>query len=196
MQAALNGMPHSAYCCCGSQEEFAATCEAFATIGLSADGQEQFFRVVAVILHLGNITFRPEGSENDDEDDDNDARIADETHLHNAAELMGVEASALSFSLLNRRIVTGGTTIVKPLDVPSAEACRDALSKAVYAKLFDTLIRIINVSLSSNGSVDDLMSAARARPGRRSNACGSRFSAGNLFMGILDIFGFENLART
>jgi len=65
----------------------------------------------------------------------------------------------------------GKEVITNPLKQEEAENARDALSKHVYAKLFNWLVKRVNQSIS-----------------KKMNAKQSR----NLkFIGLLDIFGFE-----
>ncbi|XP_057734387.1 myosin-12-like [Arachis stenosperma] len=99
---------------------------------------DAIFRVVAAILHLGNIDF-VKGTEVDS------SKLKDEKplfHLRTAAELFMCDEKALEDSLCKRVIVTPDGNITKPLDPDSASLSRDALSKMVYSKL--TVINILN----------------------------------------------------
>ncbi|XP_028085974.1 myosin-12-like [Camellia sinensis] len=98
-----------------------------------ARNEDAIFRVVAAILHLGNIDF-VQGNETDS------SKLKDEKahyHLQTTAELLMCDEKALEDSLCKRVIVTPDGNITKPLDLASAVTSRDALAKTIYSKLFD-----------------------------------------------------------
>ncbi|KAL2582061.1 hypothetical protein AAZV13_15G220400 [Glycine max] len=132
-------------------------------VGISQEEQDAIFRVVAAILHLGNIDF-VKGKEVDSSKLKDDKSLF---HLRTAAELFMCDAKALEDSLCERVIVTPDGNITKPLDPDAAALSRDALAKTVYSKLFDWLVDKINSSI-----------------GQDSNAVS--------IIGVLDIYGFES----
>ncbi|KAK4285594.1 hypothetical protein QN277_002273 [Acacia crassicarpa] len=132
-------------------------------VGISQDEQDAIFRVVAAILHLGNIDFI-KGKEIDS------SKLKDEKskfHLHTAAELLICDEKALEDSLCKRVIVTPDGNITKPLDPDSAALSRDALAKTVYSRLFDWIVDKINCSIGQDPNATSLI-------------------------GVLDIYGFES----
>lgn len=144
-------------------KEYIATRKAMDIVGISADEQDGIFRVVAAILHLGNIEFA-KGKEIDS------SMPKDEQswfHLRTAAELLMCDAKGLEDSLCKRVIVTRDETITKWLDPEAATVSRDALAKIVYSRLFDWLVDKINSSIGQDPS--------------------SKF-----LIGVLDIYGFES----
>lgn len=144
-------------------KEYIATRKAMDVVGINADEQDAIFRVVAAILHLGNVEF-VKGQEIDS------SMPKDEKswfHLRTAAELFMCDAKALEDSLCKRVIVTRDETITKSLDPESAAVSRDALAKTVYARLFDWLVDKINSSIGQDPE--------------------SKF-----LIGVLDIYGFES----
>ncbi|KAL3850022.1 hypothetical protein ACJIZ3_011904 [Penstemon smallii] len=121
----LNGVDES--------KEYLATRKAMDTVGISSEDQDAIFRVIAAILHLGNIEF-VKGKEFDS------SMPKDEKswfHLRAAAELFMCDEKSLVDSLCKRVIVTRDETITKELDPEAATASRDALAKTVYSRLFD-----------------------------------------------------------
>lgn len=121
--------------------------------------QEAIFRVVAAILHLGNIDFA-KGKEIDS------SVIKDEKsrfHLNMTAELLRFlpfgcldtdldnynhflftnqvmyrcDAQSLEDALIKRVMVTPEEVITRTLDPVNAVASRDALAKTIYSRLFD-----------------------------------------------------------
>ncbi|OIW03133.1 hypothetical protein TanjilG_11770 [Lupinus angustifolius] len=143
-------------------EEYVNTRRAMDVVGISNEDQEAIFRVLAAILHLGNIEFSP-GKEHDS------SVIKDEKsrfHMQMAANLFMCDVDLLLATLCTRSIQTREGSIVKALDCNAAVAGRDVLAKTVYARLFDWLVDKINRSV-----------------GQDTNS--------QMQIGVLDIYGFE-----
>ncbi|KAG4184940.1 hypothetical protein ERO13_A09G201100v2 [Gossypium hirsutum] len=121
-----------------SCKEYLLTKRAMDVVGISQGEQDGIFRVVAAILHLGNIEFK-KGQEIDSaEPKDDKSRF----HLKTAAELLMCNEKALEDSLCKRVMVTRDESITKSLDPVSAALSRDALAKLLVDK--------INVSISQD----------------------------------------------
>ncbi|XP_020237959.1 myosin-12 [Cajanus cajan] len=144
-------------------KEYLETRNAMDIVGISQEEQDAIFRVVAAILHLGNIDF-VKGKEVDSSKLKDDKSLF---HLRTAAELFMCDEKSLEDSLCKRVIVTPDGNITKPLDPDSAALSRDALAKTVYSRLFDWIVDKINSSI-----------------GQDSNAVS--------IIGVLDIYGFES----
>ncbi|KAM1122422.1 hypothetical protein ACFX2I_003979 [Malus domestica] len=144
-------------------EEYIATRKAMEVVGISSEEQDAIFRVVAAILHLGNIEFA-KGKEMDSSMPKDDKSWF---HLKTAAQLFMCDVKALEDSLCKRIIVTRDETITKWLDPEAAAVSRDALAKVVYSRLFDWLVDKINNSIGQDPD--------------------SKF-----LIGVLDIYGFES----
>ncbi|CAA7401257.1 unnamed protein product [Spirodela intermedia] len=145
-----------------STAEYLRTRRAMDVVGISSSDQEAIFRILAAILHLGNIEFSP-GQEHDS------SIIKDEKskyHLLETANLFRCNPNLLLGTLCTRSIQTNEGIIVKTLDCEAAAASRDALAKTVYARLFDWLVENINKSV-----------------GQDKNS--------KIQIGVLDIYGFE-----
>ncbi|XVF32292.1 hypothetical protein REPUB_Repub17cG0069500 [Reevesia pubescens] len=144
-------------------KEYIATRRAMDVVGIGADEQDAIFRVVAAILHLGNIEFA-KGKEMDSSVPKDEKSWF---HLRTAAELFMCDEKLLEDSLCKRVIVTRDETITKWLDPESAAISRDALAKTVYSRLFDWIVDKINSSIGQDPD--------------------SKF-----LIGVLDIYGFES----
>ncbi|KAL4399250.1 Myosin type-2 heavy chain 1 [Malassezia pachydermatis] len=119
--------------------EFRATVNAFLTIGVSEERQEQIFTLLAALLHLGNVAVTATR---------NDAQISpDDTSLQRAAGFLGVDAGELRKWTLKRQIQLRGEKIVSNLNQVQATAVRDAVAKYVYTCLFDWLVAEMNKTL-------------------------------------------------
>ncbi|XP_070336876.1 unconventional myosin-VI isoform X6 [Odocoileus virginianus] len=146
--------------------DFIRMCTAMKKIGLDDEEKLDLFRVVAGVLHLGNIDFEEAGSTSGGCNLKNKSTQS----LEYCAELLGLDQDDLRVSLTTRVMLTtaGGTkgTVIKvPLKVEQANNARDALAKTVYSHLFD---RVVN----------------------RVNQC-FPFETSSYFIGVLDIAGFE-----
>ncbi|XP_042385114.1 myosin-11-like isoform X1 [Zingiber officinale] len=143
--------------------EYLATRRAMDIVGISAQEQDAIFRVVAAILHLGNINFA-KGQEIDSSvPKDDKAKF----HLKMAAELLMCDAEGLQDALCKRMMITPEEVIKRPLDPQSAAVSRDGLAKTIYSRLFDWIVDKINVSIGQD-------------------------QASKSLIGVLDIYGFES----
>ncbi|OMP07676.1 hypothetical protein COLO4_07144 [Corchorus olitorius] len=114
-------------------KEYLVTRTAMDVVGISQAEQDAIFRVVAAILHLGNVEFAKGQDSDAAEPKDDKSRF----HLKTAAELFMCDEKSLEDSLCKRVIVTRDESITKSLDPDTAALSRDALAKIVYSKLFD-----------------------------------------------------------
>ncbi|XP_049982311.1 unconventional myosin-VI isoform X1 [Alexandromys fortis] len=146
--------------------DFIRMCTAMKKIGLDDEEKLDLFRVVAGVLHLGNIDFEEAGSTSGGCNLKNKSAPS----LEYCAELLGLDQDDLRVSLTTRVMLTtaGGTkgTVIKvPLKVEQANNARDALAKTVYSHLFDHVVNRVNQCFP--------------------------FETSSYFIGVLDIAGFE-----
>ncbi|XP_070589187.1 unconventional myosin-VI isoform X4 [Erythrolamprus reginae] len=146
--------------------DFNRMCTAMKKIGLNDEEKLDLFRVVAGVLHLGNIDFEEAGSTSGGCTLKNKSAQS----LEYCAKLLGLDQDDLRVSLTTRVMLTtaGGTkgTVIKvPLKVEQANNARDALAKTVYSHLFDHVVNRVNQCFP--------------------------FETSSFFIGVLDIAGFE-----
>uniref|UniRef100_A0A0R0EEF5 Myosin motor domain-containing protein n=1 Tax=Glycine max TaxID=3847 RepID=A0A0R0EEF5_SOYBN len=134
-------------------------------VGINSDEQDAIFRIVAAVLHLGNIEFVKGGEDETDSSQPKDEKS--HFHLKIAAELLMCDEKSLEDSFCKRVMVTRGDTITKSLDPNAAALSRDALAKIVYSRLFDWIVDKINNSIGQDPDSTNLI-------------------------GVLDIYGFES----
>ncbi|KAK1426784.1 hypothetical protein QVD17_15464 [Tagetes erecta] len=143
--------------------DYLATRRAMDVVGMSQQEQDAIFRVVASILHLGNLEFS-KGEEIDS------AILKDDKskfHLQMTAELLMCDLHALEDALLRRVMVTPEEVIKRRLNPKGATISRDSLAKTLYSRLFDWLVDKINMSIGQDSKSNSLIS-------------------------VLDIYGFES----
>ncbi|KAG8203154.1 MYO5, partial [Candida africana] len=145
-------------------KDFQDTLNAMKIIGLTQQEQDNIFRMLALILWIGNISFV--------EDENGNAAIRDDSVTNFAAYLLDVNPEILKKAIIEKTIETShgmrrGSTYHSPLNIVQATAVRDALAKGIYNNLFEWIVERVNISLA-----------------------GSQQQSSKS-IGILDIYGFE-----
>jgi len=156
-----------------SANSFNHTLEAFEAIGIRGVERDEIFRVLAAVLHLGNLQIASDGT-----GPNADAMLSegDRTAIV-CSRMLGCTPGALINALVMRNIQVGsvggsaGGAEVYTVSVTQqqAEDARNAMARVLYGSLFDALVLRINKSLGFNAGVK---------------------LAGTI--SILDIFGFEH----
>lgn len=148
-------------------EEFRSTQQALSVVGISVEKQWAVFRLLASLLHLGNIKITQLRS--DAAIDDNDPALLLATRF------LGVNVADFKKWTIKKQIITRSEKIVTALNSAQATVVRDSVAKFVYACMFEWLVAIVNESLAGeNGDA-----AERAE----------------MFIGVLDIYGFEHFKK-
>ena len=146
------------------KEEYNEMRLALNTLNFDEGDQTSLFRAMAGVLHIGQIQFSP------DKDGEGCEFLKNATirkSAEYASELLGISFDVLVRALTTRVITTRDESMTKSLTVKEAIAARDALSKAIYGRLFNWIVQTINKSIQVEASM------VRAD------------------IGVLDIFGFE-----
>ena len=123
-------------------------------IGLSEQEQTEIFRMLAIILWLGNVQFA--------EKDDGNSEVADTGVTDFVAYLMETEPALVEKVLTTKVVETQrggrrGSVYDVPLNPAQASAGRDALAKAIYNNLFEWIVSRINVSMKPRASTAQLI---------------------------------------
>jgi myosin-5 len=147
--------------------EFELTQRALSTIGVSVSAQWYIFRLLAALLHIGNINIigARSGEEASIADDDPSTLIV--------CRLLGLQVNDFRKWLTTKQITTRNETIVSKLSPIQSGTTRDAVAKFLYAGLFEWLVERINDSLC---------------PDEIANTFSN-------FIGVLDIYGFEHFKK-
>ncbi|XP_032056699.1 unconventional myosin-XIX isoform X1 [Aythya fuligula] len=144
---------------------FEVTRDAMFHLGIDRSTQNNIFKVLSGLLHLGNIQFsNPLDESQPCELED---KIKDFVKI--TGDLLKIPVEELLESLRIRTITAGKQQQVfkKPCSRAECETRRDCLAKVIYAKLFEWLVSVINESIYADTS------------------------AWTSFIGLLDVYGFE-----
>jgi len=125
-------------------KEFEVTSHAMSVVGIRDEDKHNAFKLVAAILHVGNISFAEDGEGSKILDD-----VAD-GYLGKAAKQLDVDKGSLWKALSTRKITTVGEVIEKPLSPKAASESRDTFTKALYSRLFDWLVAKCNLSIGQD----------------------------------------------
>ncbi|KAM9647790.1 unconventional myosin-Ig isoform 2-T2 [Morphnus guianensis] len=150
---------------CGDDADgYRAVEEAMAVIGFSPEEMGSVRRILATILHLGNVGFVAEGET---------AAVEDAAQLSALAELTATAPGSLRQALLTRTVAAGGGELIEKGHSPKEAAyARDACAKAIYERLFCWIVGRINASIAAHDY--DV-----------------RLHGKSTVIGVLDIYGFE-----
>uniref|UniRef100_A0A452HCF0 Myosin VB n=1 Tax=Gopherus agassizii TaxID=38772 RepID=A0A452HCF0_9SAUR len=122
-------------------DDFEKTRHAFTLLGVKESHQMSIFKIIASILHLGNLEIQAE------RDGDSCSISKQDEHLNNFCRLLGVEHSQMEHWLCHRKLATTAETYIKPMSVQQVMNARNALAKHIYAQLFNWIVEHINKAL-------------------------------------------------
>ncbi|XP_028282689.1 unconventional myosin-IXb isoform X2 [Parambassis ranga] len=140
--------------------------QAMEMVGFLASTKRHIFSILAAILHLGNVTYTMS----------KDAQVLEAGPadvLSTLSDLLKVKKELLLEALTKRKVVTAKSTIVSQYTLQEAIMMRDSMAKSLYSALFDWIILHINHAMLNRRDMEE--------------------SVPCLSIGVLDMFGFENL---
>ncbi|XP_036051799.1 unconventional myosin-XIX isoform X3 [Onychomys torridus] len=145
---------------------FELTREAMLHLGIDTPTQNNIFKILAGLLHLGNVHFA------DSEDEAQPCQLMGGTKVsvRTSASLLQLAEDMLLETIQIRTIKAGKQQQVfrKPCSRAECDTRRDCLAKLIYARLFDWLVSVINSSICADSS------------------------SWTAFIGLLDVYGFES----
>nr|XP_047917485.1 myosin-IIIb isoform X10 [Anser cygnoides] len=156
--------------------QFEAIQHCFRIIGFTDEEVYSVYRILTGILNTGNIEFAAISSQHQTDK----SEVPNPEALDNAAALLSIGSEELQEALTSHCVVTRGETIIRTNTVDKAADVRDAMSKALYGRLFSWIVNRINTLLQPDKNIWQVT---------------HRNAENGMNVGILDIFGFENFAR-
>ncbi|KAL6104021.1 uncharacterized protein ACO6RY_13840 [Pungitius sinensis] len=140
--------------------------QAMEMVGFLASTKNHIFSILSAILLLGNVMYTQ--SEDADVLDVGPAEV-----LSTLSSLLKVKKEVLVKTLTKRRVVRAGAAVLSHYTLQEATAVRDSMAKSLYSALFDWIILHINHAMFNRRDMEE--------------------SVPCLSIGVLDMFGFENL---
>lgn len=143
--------------------EFKVVADAMKVIGFKPEEIQTVYKILAAILHLGNLKFIVDG----------DTPLIENGKVVSViAELLSTKADMVEKALLYRTVATGRDIIDKQHTEQEASYGRDAFAKAIYERLFCWIVTRIN-------DIIEVKNYDTTVHGK------------NTVIGVLDIYGFE-----
>ncbi|XP_070700770.1 unconventional myosin-IXb [Pempheris klunzingeri] len=140
--------------------------QAMEMVGFLASTKKHIFSILSAILHLGNVTYTLS-------EDTEVLEVGPAKVLSTLSELLKVKKELLVKTLANRKVVTANDTVVSQYTLQEASTARDSMAKCLYSALFDWITLHINLAMLNRRDTEESVSC--------------------LSIGVLDMFGFENL---
>uniref|UniRef100_A0A8C9TC50 Unconventional myosin-IXb-like n=1 Tax=Scleropages formosus TaxID=113540 RepID=A0A8C9TC50_SCLFO len=149
------------------RHEFERLQQAMGMVGFLPPTKKQIFAMLAAILYLGNVTYKPRGTDRDE-----GLEVGPPGVLAILSDLLQVRKELLVEALTQRTAVTANDTLIFPYSPSEAVTVRDSMAKSLYSALFDWIVLRINHALLNKKDMEECISF--------------------LSIGVLDIFGFED----
>ncbi|KAL0597192.1 Unconventional myosin-Id, partial [Plecturocebus cupreus] len=143
--------------------EFKVVADAMKVIGFKPEEIQTVYKILAAILHLGNLQFVVDGDT---------PLIENGKVVSIIAELLSTKTDMVEKALLYRTVATGRDIIDKQHTEQEASYGRDAFAKAIYERLFCWIVTRIN-------DIIEVKNYDTTIHGK------------NTVIGVLDIYGFE-----
>ena len=145
------------------EKDFEDMCNSMRVLNFTDQEKTSIFRIVAGVLHFGNVQFKATKADSGDEG----SAICNMDTLKHACKVWNVDEASMAKFLTAKNLGKRSVVLV-PYTKQQACDARDAMIKKVYGNLFQMIVNKINDQLSAGG-------APRHK-----------------FIGVLDIFGFES----
>ncbi|KAF3698619.1 Unconventional myosin-X Unconventional myosin-10 [Channa argus] len=107
---------------------------AMRTMQFTEENIGEILRLLAGILHTGNIEFMTAGG----------AQVSSKSALSRTADLLGLNSDQLAEVLTHRSMILRGEEISTPLTVEQAVDSRDSMAMALYSQCFNWIIHKLN----------------------------------------------------
>ncbi len=143
-------------------EGFRFLLSAMQVLGFTSEEQDTIFRMLASVLHLGNIYFHRKQFRHGQEG----VEVGSDAEIRWVSHLLQLNLDGIFKAMTVKTTEARNERMVTPLNIDQALDARDAISKALYSCLFSWLVQRVNLMVYK----------------------GARKTT----LAILDIFGFED----
>ncbi|KAM9349556.1 unconventional myosin-IXb isoform 2-T2 [Symphorus nematophorus] len=147
-------------------QEYKRLHQAMEMVGFLASTKKHIFSILSAILLLGNVTHTMS-------EDTKVLEVGPDEVLSTLSDLLKVKKELLVKTLTKRRVVTAEATVDSHYTLQEASTARDSMAKSLYSALFDWIVLHINHAMLNRRDMEESVSC--------------------LSIGVLDMFGFENL---
>ncbi|RPA82005.1 hypothetical protein BJ508DRAFT_103304 [Ascobolus immersus RN42] len=144
-------------------DEFETLLDAFKIMGFENHEQIDVLRIIAAVLHIGNLEILPERRGGDE------AKLADRSQAEMLCHVLGIPIDKFVQGLLKPKVKAGREWVTQNRNKDQVKHSLDALAKSLYERGFGKLVEMINEKFDHRSSGSDSES----------------------FIGVLDIAGFE-----
>lgn len=144
-------------------ENYKFLCAAMDVLNFDRNEEESIHKILAAVLHAGNIYFKRVQVDNHDT-----VEMGSDAEVKWISHLLELSEDWLRQALTQKVTETRGDRVLTPYNIEQALDARDAISKALYSRLFTWLVERINLIV------------CRAERDRSTS------------LAVLDIFGFED----
>lgn len=131
-------------------DEFEDTLKSLTTLEFSNDEINNIIRIIAGILHLGNINITSV-------DQESSTIAPNDISISILSDILKLNKADLLRWLTTRQIESINDTVLIPMNREQAEAAREALAKHIYSKVFQYIVKTINRNLINTKKEDNFI---------------------------------------
>ncbi|KAJ1938089.1 class II myosin, partial [Linderina macrospora] len=120
--------------------EFDILTKALATTGFKPEDQQDLFRIIAAILHLGNMQFQ--ATRNDE------AVLKEQVAAEKLCHVLGIQLSEFMRALLRPSIKAGRDWVTQSRNLEQVVFSVEALARSMYERMFGNIVSRINAAMN------------------------------------------------